>query len=48
MDTGYLIAVDRRTLEGRERDVIVAYEEKPDGVVFITIHPCVKEKKLVG
>lgn len=37
--TGYFIAADRRVVAGRERDVIVVYEEEPGGVVLITFHP---------
>ena len=29
--TGYLIAADRRLFAGRERDVIVVYDEAPEG-----------------
>lgn len=37
--TSYFIAADRRVVAGRERDVIVVYEEEPGGVVLITFHP---------
>lgn len=43
--TGYLIAVDRRLIAGRERDVIVVYDEEPEGVVLITFHPLRESEK---
>ena len=43
--TGYLIAADRRLFAGRERDVIVVYDEEPDGVVLITFHPLRESEK---
>lgn len=43
--TGYLLAVDRRVVAGRERDVIVVYEEEPEGVVLITFHPLRESEK---
>lgn len=43
--TGYLIAVGRRVVAGRERDVIVVYEEEPEGVVLITFHPLRESEK---
>jgi hypothetical protein len=45
METGYFIAVGRRVLGGRERDVIGVYEEEPDGVVLITVHPLQEGEK---
>ena len=49
--TGYFIAADRRVAAGRERDVIVVYEEEPEGVVLITFHPLrdsEKARRLAG
>ena len=47
--TGYLIAADRRLVAGRQRDVIVVYDEEPDGVVLITFHPpCGRARKRGG
>ncbi len=43
--TGYLIAADRRLVAGRERDVIVVYDEEPEGVVLITFHPLRESEK---
>ena len=43
--TGYLIAADRRLIAGRDRDVIVVYDEEPDGVVLITFHPLRESEK---
>ena len=37
--TGHLVATDRRHVAGRERDVVVVYDEEPEGVVLITCHP---------
>lgn len=44
--TGYLVAVDRRVVAGRERDVIVIYEEEPEGAVLITFHPLRENEKV--
>jgi hypothetical protein len=44
-ETGYVIAVDRRVMSGRERDVVVVYKEEPDGAVLITIHPLQEGEK---
>ena len=37
--TGHLVATARRQIAGSQRDVVVVYDEEPDGVVLITFHP---------
>ncbi len=37
--TGHKIAVDRLDYRGRERDVMIAYDEFEDRVEIVTVHP---------
>jgi hypothetical protein len=37
--TGHKIAVDRLDYMGRERDVMIAYDEFEDRVEIVTVHP---------
>lgn len=37
--TGYLVALRRRTFAGKERDVIIVYQEEQEGPLLITCHP---------
>jgi len=44
-ETGNYIAVKKGEYFGKERDMMVAYDEKVGGIEIITIHPLKKEQK---
>jgi hypothetical protein len=43
--TGYLIAIMKTTLYNKNREVMVAYEEKDEVVTLLTIHPLKEGQK---
>lgn len=43
--TGYMVAVEQAQIYGHQREVMIAYEEKGETVVIITVHPLKKGQK---
>jgi len=43
--TGYIVAVEQVQIYGHQREVMIAYEEKGETVVIITVHPLKKGQK---
>jgi hypothetical protein len=37
--TGHIIAVDRLDYSGREKEVMIAYDEFEDRIEIVTVHP---------
>ena len=43
--TGHRVAVMKIPLQGKNREVMLAFEQKKDEVVLITIHPLKRRQK---
>ena len=45
IETGHTIAVEKATIYGKERDIMVAYKHEEREVRLLTIHPLKKGQK---
>ena len=43
--TGYIVAVKQVQIYGHQREVMIAYEERGEAAVIITVHPIKKGQK---
>ena len=45
LETGYIIAVKEVHIYGRNRDIMIAYQQEDDEIVILTIHPLKDNQK---